>query len=76
MIMLIFDTNPARTAAWPSTSAPAIEMDCPIIRGILLPASLKISNVISSIKISSTDGNGMPCRWAAMLVSSIVGISS
>ncbi|MNW08593.1 hypothetical protein D3C71_2054000 [compost metagenome] len=75
-ITITADTIPASTAACPMTIDPTIETVCPIARGILMPASLNISKIISMINASIKAGKGTPSRCAAKLNSSIVGSMS
>ncbi|MNR46597.1 hypothetical protein D3C85_1655910 [compost metagenome] len=69
-------TNPASTAACPMTSAPTMETACPMVRGIRMPASRRISNVTSINMASINAGKGIPSRCAAILMSNVVGIIS
>ena len=75
-ITIAAEINPASTAAVPITNAPTMDIADPIALGILNPASLNISNVISMITASTNAGNGTPSRWAAKLINSAGGIIS
>jgi hypothetical protein len=61
-ITIAADTIPASTAACPITNVPTIDIACPIGLGIRIPASLRISNVISIINASMNAGKGVPSR--------------
>ncbi|MNP55072.1 hypothetical protein D3C76_1496840 [compost metagenome] len=61
-ITIAADTIPASTAACPITIVPTIDTACPIVRGIRMPASRKISKAISIINASIKAGKGVPSR--------------
>ena len=76
MIINIWLTIPALTAAWPKTKAPTIPRVGPIGEGTLKPASLIISNEISIVKISKIIGNGTLCLDDNIEYNNSVGIIS
>ncbi len=66
----------AETAAWPITNAPTMLNDWPMLEGILVPASLKISKIKSIIRVSNKVGKGTPICDLAILSANGVGIIS
>ena len=75
-IIIIGDTIPALTAASPNIKPPRIEIEDPILLGILKSVSRSISKQVSNIIHSTKLGKGTLSLWSIKLVSNKDGITS
>ena len=75
MMIAGVETNPADTAASPSTSAPTMDSAMPTYFGIRMLASFNTSSVSRTRNISRLGERGSPCTLLAMFSISPNGIS-
>ena len=76
IIMVMGDTIPASTAAWPNTKAPTIEIEELPLPGNLKSLSLSIWNIKLITNISNTVENGTPSFCIDKLINNPLGIAS
>ena len=76
IIIVIGETIPASTAAWPKTKAPTIEIELPPLPGKRISLSLNIWNIKLITIISKTVEKGTPSLWIEKFIKRPLGIAS